>query len=287
LHRLFSKGFWAGNAYGGVKWGDIINAALLYKKIPDKIFVDHVIDLCHNGGTAFDKGILVQLSGKANLMVILEMKCHCASFFISLINQGVWSELTPVIIGLIKRMFEFNPSFDISKLSHVKANIYFPEPVKWGNGCLILKVKREGIDEVSDGTQFYQIKTLFKKDSIFNTSLNAVIESSKSVLTTLKEKIELIENKSEEEIKKEEEATKVKIKIKSPNVEVITEEEKPPLPPIPTIDEVELEKTLKILKAKKAPTLKAKKVPGLSYLDEIIKQKEEQKIDSNTETREE
>jgi len=64
-------------------------------------------------------------------------------------------------------------------------------------------------------------------------------------LNTLKEKIELIENKTEEEIKEEEEATKVKIKVKSPNVEVITEEEKPPLPPIPSIDEVELEKTLK------------------------------------------
>jgi len=41
-----------------------------------------------------------------------------------------------------------------------------------------------------------------------------------------------------------------------------------------------------MLKEKKAYA-KAKKVPKLSYLDEIIKQKEEQKIDSNTETREE
>ncbi len=52
--RLFNKCHWA-NGYGGESWGRIAEAIDLYDQLPTTAFIDHCIDLSHNGGTMFDK----------------------------------------------------------------------------------------------------------------------------------------------------------------------------------------------------------------------------------------
>lgn len=54
LHKLFDQS-WSGGGYGGGLWANICAGAMEYGKLPDKAFIDHVIDLQHNGGHCFDK----------------------------------------------------------------------------------------------------------------------------------------------------------------------------------------------------------------------------------------
>lgn len=54
LVDIFSKQKWS-RAFGGEAWGNIAKALHMYGKIPDAAFVDHVIDLEHNGGNVFNK----------------------------------------------------------------------------------------------------------------------------------------------------------------------------------------------------------------------------------------
>lgn len=46
---------WTSNGYGGPNWLTIAKALKIYGKVPNAVFVDHVVDLCHNNGTAFSK----------------------------------------------------------------------------------------------------------------------------------------------------------------------------------------------------------------------------------------
>ena len=54
LHKLFTQ-TWGGGGYGGGSWANIASGAMEYGVLPDKAFIDHVIDLEHNGGHCFDK----------------------------------------------------------------------------------------------------------------------------------------------------------------------------------------------------------------------------------------
>lgn len=51
---LFTEGEWGGG-YGGHMWANIAKGALLYEKMPLTSWLDHCIDLSHNGGCAFNK----------------------------------------------------------------------------------------------------------------------------------------------------------------------------------------------------------------------------------------
>ena len=53
LDVLGSKG-WS-SSYGGKKWYEIVQGMMLYGKISDAAFIDHAVDLEHNGGCVFDK----------------------------------------------------------------------------------------------------------------------------------------------------------------------------------------------------------------------------------------
>lgn len=46
---------WTCSSYGGGSWLRIAEAAGMYGTIPDAAFVDHCVDLSHNGGLCFDK----------------------------------------------------------------------------------------------------------------------------------------------------------------------------------------------------------------------------------------
>lgn len=65
---------WASDAYGGLSWVKIAEAATHYGEWPDTVFVDHCIDLAHNNGPCFDKGVILKLG--------------CSSFdFAAFLNQ--------------------------------------------------------------------------------------------------------------------------------------------------------------------------------------------------------
>jgi hypothetical protein len=71
LKGLFSED-WEGS-YGGQAWLSIIEAIEMYKTVPDMVFIDHCIDLEHNNGLCFDKGIIFNLDKEA-VMYLLDRK---------------------------------------------------------------------------------------------------------------------------------------------------------------------------------------------------------------------
>jgi len=56
LAELFGQPGWGGS-YGGAKWKSIANIALSFRKgeLAPSVYIDHVADLKHNGGTQFNK----------------------------------------------------------------------------------------------------------------------------------------------------------------------------------------------------------------------------------------
>ena len=75
LRELFYEGHWR-SSYGGKAWGNIVDAAMLYESNPSSwaVFIDHAIDLSHNGGCAFDKGIFLELFDTSVYMTVLDTK---------------------------------------------------------------------------------------------------------------------------------------------------------------------------------------------------------------------
>jgi hypothetical protein len=59
LIALFRNREWS-SAYGGKKWGHIAATAAQYGKMIPGVFIDHVVDISHNGGCAFNKGIIFE-----------------------------------------------------------------------------------------------------------------------------------------------------------------------------------------------------------------------------------
>jgi hypothetical protein len=54
LYRVFHDMDWH-SGYGGEKWASIIKAAVKFGEWPTAVFIDHCVDLEHNGGSCFDK----------------------------------------------------------------------------------------------------------------------------------------------------------------------------------------------------------------------------------------
>lgn len=52
---------WHSGSYGGKSWMKIAEAAMMYGNVPDTVFIDHCVDLKHNGGLAFDKCVIWSL----------------------------------------------------------------------------------------------------------------------------------------------------------------------------------------------------------------------------------
>jgi len=74
--KAFNGGKWGGS-FGGKKWGKIAQSAALYFKFRQHplVFADHVVDLAHNGGIAFNKGYLVHLEhSDATYLKLLDRK---------------------------------------------------------------------------------------------------------------------------------------------------------------------------------------------------------------------
>lgn len=103
--KMFDEDFnsWH-NSYGGYSWLMIAKSGLMYKKVPNIIFIDHCVDLCHNNGSYFNKhlGILICTKDYRDSVFnsFLNKKKHSCNPFDE-ISQGVsW-----VFKNLVKRAF--------------------------------------------------------------------------------------------------------------------------------------------------------------------------------------
>jgi hypothetical protein len=217
LKKVFLRGMWPGGGFGGVKWGNIVNAALMYGTVPDKIFIDHVVNICHNGGTAFDKGVIVYLSGRSSMHTILATKFVYKSFIEALILLKIEVELSPFILRTIKRMGEFDPYFNNLQFVNCNGNVLtFPSPIFWGNETISIVKKSNSIEDSDFYPEvLYADNTLDKKDSQFEKVLESTIKSVSYILNSIKTKIDKIENSNEPEIE-EEPLPKLKIKVGQP-----------------------------------------------------------------------
>lgn len=133
---LFSSdnNYWASH-YGGDSWKAIAKAGLMYGKIPDLVFIDHCVDLCHNSGSYFDKrlGILACVDNSI-FMKFLDAKKHSFNPYVEL-SQGVSytfnnlvvratnleiiekEKLTEVQIDRENRLFKYTACLQFSSLS--------------------------------------------------------------------------------------------------------------------------------------------------------------------------
>ena len=60
LHEYFSK-YDFPSGYGGAAWANVVSLTMEYGQITDIEFIDRAVDLSHNNGTVFDKGVIFKL----------------------------------------------------------------------------------------------------------------------------------------------------------------------------------------------------------------------------------
>ena len=71
---LFNHYEW-NSGYGGEAWGKIALAQNLYIKGQEAVYIDHCVDLAHNNGSYFDKGMIFYLNeDRGSLMNYLDFK---------------------------------------------------------------------------------------------------------------------------------------------------------------------------------------------------------------------
>lgn len=107
LERVFEICKWA-PGYGGKKWANIAKAAKKYFPFQSNpvVFIDHCVDLSHNGGLAFDKGFIFQYPDE-RYKDILDAKLHGSLLGSSLridVDSGMYGYiLQAVSLGIIER----------------------------------------------------------------------------------------------------------------------------------------------------------------------------------------
>jgi len=97
-----------GGSYGGPKWAHIADTGLMYfdPKIPPVVFLDHVVDLSHNGGLFLGKTARWFRSYPAYYLKLLDLK-RVASVFQSVVGLFVEPRTAVIIkqaqaLGLVK-----------------------------------------------------------------------------------------------------------------------------------------------------------------------------------------
>lgn len=73
LHIIFNEQKWI-NGYGGKSWGTLIEKAARYGIVSNSLFIDTAVNLTHNNGLCYDKGILV--SNGQDIIPFLDYRQH-------------------------------------------------------------------------------------------------------------------------------------------------------------------------------------------------------------------
>lgn len=127
LHDYFANYSWP-DGYGGDAWGNICKIAISWYKLPPGRFIDSVVDLSHNNGTVFSKGILFDLAGTGHYRAMLDRK-----FEASLID---WDETVvyPEVKCLVDRAMTLGIIPQMERESSEKRWLY--EPIAFGSKIL-------------------------------------------------------------------------------------------------------------------------------------------------------
>jgi len=96
VHAPFENQNWHGGGYGGEPWAKLVETVEKYPKTDKTIYCDTVFHAVHNGGCAFNKGLLVSASSNDNVKLILDIK-----FNGDVLRAGDlhWFTITPKVYG--------------------------------------------------------------------------------------------------------------------------------------------------------------------------------------------
>lgn len=136
--------------YGGEKWLAIAEAGLLYGKIPDTAFIDHCVDLSHNGSIYFDKKAgLLWLESNARYIEFLDYK-RAISDPRSLLQYYATKSIdlaklknSAIALEILDKDFVApEQGFRWGSWRALEIDETFPEPIKWGKQILSSKLRR-------------------------------------------------------------------------------------------------------------------------------------------------
>lgn len=152
LRDQIFKGKWP-SGYGGARWGKLCDRALKYHQVSDVLFIDYCINSMHNGGLAFNKGILLHTEGwdSGVFITLLNYRNKCKSF----IEEG-WEKYLYYAPNhkrlLLSDVYEFVERATKLGLVNVAVHeiekcdyLYFPS-LKWGDGIIELQ-KKSSVEE--------------------------------------------------------------------------------------------------------------------------------------------
>lgn len=130
-----SDAFTSGSCMGGRLWGDIARAAMMYYTHPLDVFIDHVIDLEHNGGLCFNKGILVRVDDEGRYYDMLNRKKLQPIY-----SGGDLDADTAEVI----RQAEVLGLVEFTRYTYFieDVRLKFPEPIKWGKKSIFIRGTR-------------------------------------------------------------------------------------------------------------------------------------------------
>ena len=156
-YDIIKAGIWLFNeqnndwedSYGGDKWKNIAKSALMYKKTPDIVYIDHCVDLSHNNSVYFDKGAgIFLLSSQYDYLDMLDnKKFESPRYFL---RKYCWKEF-PLFCKLYQRatFLELVPYFECAFM-YFTENELFPTtetlvlsyiPTNWGHEQLEFEIK--------------------------------------------------------------------------------------------------------------------------------------------------
>jgi len=188
LLKVFETGNW-GNGYGGAKWARIVQAAMLYEKVSNQVFIDHIIDLAHNGGTAFDKNYLVHLDNRDHFKYILDTKFkkNGMSTLVLSINQkipdcSITPQLKLLAVDIGSRIYDKKVLESLTLIS--AKELAFPPPIPWGKGNLICECKKK--DEIIFRKKCFNFEEQEEKDLFFSNMIFYKQEIRHNILTIIK-----------------------------------------------------------------------------------------------------
>jgi hypothetical protein len=126
LEKLFDCDGWC-ESFGGESWADITRYVQRYGELDDTTFIDTVVHAVHNGGCAFDKGLLVIVNSTNHVLSILNQKRDGS------VLELPWLKVSEQVKGWIYRYKKLMDSLDFP--------VVIPEELPTHNGIEYDKIE--------------------------------------------------------------------------------------------------------------------------------------------------
>lgn len=153
VEKINTSTQWSSGPYGGERWGRLAKLAGLYYKLNHKVFIDQVVNVSHNGGLAFNKGVIL-FQQNYTYEVFLDFKARVASLFAespyefyilnrppghySCLNHPYSLEVYSKVYSLLERavvlglLDEVGGHISITNNKYCSTDLKY-SPVKWGS----------------------------------------------------------------------------------------------------------------------------------------------------------